>query len=86
MALLDRICVKPLIEKIRYRVEYEGLVWEVDEFCGGNSGLVVAEVELESELQIFSPPEWIGREVSDDPRYFNASLVENPWTQWKLKK
>jgi CYTH domain-containing protein len=81
--LLDRLCIKPLLEKKRYRVEHQGLVWEVDEFAGENSGLVVAEVELESETQEFSPPDWIGEEVSADPRYFNASLVLRPWKTWK---
>ncbi len=81
--LLDHLCIKPLIKKKRYRVKHEGLVWEVDEFSGENSGLVVAEVELESETQEFSPPDWLGEEVSEDPRYFNASLVLRPWKTWK---
>jgi CYTH domain-containing protein len=81
--MLDRLCIHPLIEKKRYRVKCKGLIWDVDEFFGENSGLIVAEVELDNELQIFSPPKWIGEEVSDDPRYYNTSLVKNPWKMWK---
>ena len=64
------LCEKPLIEKSRYKVEYKGLVWEIDEFSGENAGLTVAEAELQSEDQVFEKPEWAGEEVSDDPRYF----------------
>jgi CYTH domain-containing protein len=84
--MLDGLCAKPLIEKNRYRVEHEGMVWEVDEFFGENSGLVVAEVELEREDQIFSLPGWIDREVTGDSRYFNAALVRNPYSSWKRGK
>ncbi len=84
VVLLDKLCIKPLIEKDRYRVDSGGLVWEIDEFFGENSGLIIAEVELETEEQEFSAPEWIGEEVSGDARYYNASLVENPWPKWKV--
>jgi len=80
-ALLD-ICEKPHIEKNRYKVEHGGFVWEVDEFFGENQGLVVAEVELENEDQYFPKPDWIGEEVTGDPRYFNSNLVKNPYTKW----
>ena len=59
------------------------MFWEVDEFFGENSGLIVAEVELEREDQIFSLPPWAGREVTGDPRYFNAALTRNPYSRWK---
>ena len=81
--MLDCLCAKPLIEKNRYQVVYDGMVWEVDEFFGENRGLVVAEVELEREDQIFSLPGWVGREVTGDARYFNAALVRNPYANWK---
>ncbi|MBN1904763.1 MAG: CYTH domain-containing protein [Deltaproteobacteria bacterium] len=79
--LLD-ICEKPLIEKNRYKVIDNGFTWEVDEFFGENQGLVIAEIELESEDQEFTKPDWIGEEVTDDPRYYNASLVKNPFKMW----
>ena len=80
--MLDRLCERPLIEKTRYRIPMAGVVWEIDEFAGENRGLIVAEVELESEEQQVSLPDWIGREVTDDPRYFNANLVAHPFTRW----
>ena len=80
-ALLD-ICEKPLIEKNRYKIKHGGFVWEVDEFLGENQGLIVAEIELESENQFFSKPDWVGKEVTGDPRYFNSNLIKNPYTKW----
>ena len=76
-ALLN-ICEKPLIEKIRYTVETGGMVWEIDEFAGDNQGLIVAEVELESEDQYFPKPDWVRKEVTGDPRYF----IQNGKCQW----
>ena len=81
--LLDDLCEKPLIEKNRYKITHAGFVWEVDEFFGENMGLIVAEIELESEDQSFEKPEWVGEEVTGDPRYFNSSLIKEPYTQWK---
>ncbi len=80
--LLDELCEHPLIDKTRYRIDHEGLVWEVDEFHGDNQGLVVAEVELADEDQEISLPPWIGEEVSGDPRYFNSNLVAHPYSRW----
>jgi adenylate cyclase len=80
--MLDRLCEQPLIEKTRYRVSTAGLVWEIDEFEGDNRGLIVAEVELGDETQSITLPGWIGREVTGDPRYFNANLVANPFSEW----
>lgn len=80
--MLDHLCERPLIEKRRHLVEHGGLTWEIDEFLGDNDGLVVAEVELASEDEEIPRPEWLGDEVSDDPRYYNASLVENPFSRW----
>ncbi|MFC1493802.1 CYTH domain-containing protein [Thermodesulfobacteriota bacterium] len=79
--LLD-ICEKPLIEKNRYKVEEEGFIWEIDEFFGENKGLIIAEVELDSEDQEFPKLNWIGEEVTGDPRYFNANLIKNPYSKW----
>jgi adenylate cyclase len=81
-ALLDELCLRPLIEKRRFRVRYGGNLWEVDEFLGENEGLVVAEIELESEGQHFERPAWLGVEVTGDPRYYNVNLVANPYRSW----
>jgi CYTH domain-containing protein len=81
--MLDALCERPLIEKNRYRIEHDGILWEVDEFFGENAGLVVAEVELETEDQAFSRPDWVGDEVTEDPRYFNANLIGNPYCRWR---
>lgn len=81
--MLDRLCHKPLIEKIRYRIPYAGFHWEVDEFKGENDGLVFAEIELDFVGQQFEKPAWIGREVTGDARYYNANLVHNPYSQWR---
>jgi adenylate cyclase len=58
------------------------MVWEVDEFLGVNAGLVVAEIELDSEDQAFAKPDWIGQEVTADARYYNSSLVRHPFSSW----
>lgn len=76
------LCETPLIEKDRYRVEEGGVVWEIDEFLGENTGLIIAEVELESEDQPFPRPDWVGGEVTGDPRYFNSNLIKKPYTKW----
>lgn len=80
--LLSRLCEQPLIDKIRYRIPYAGMVWEVDEFFGENAGLVVAEIELESEDQAFEKPDWVAEEVTHDARYFNANLISHPYLKW----
>ena len=81
-AMLDELCEKPLIEKNRYKIAFSGFTWEVDEFFGENKGLIVAEVELESEDQPFEKPDWIGEEVTGDPKYFNSNLIQNPYLKW----
>ena len=81
--MLDALCEQPLIEKVRYKLTHGGLTWEVDEFLGVNAGLILAEVELTQETQAFEKPAWVGAEVTDDPHYFNANLVDNPYTQWE---
>jgi adenylate cyclase len=81
--LLDHVCERPLIEKYRRRIELQGHTWEVDEFLGENAGLAVAEIELSSEGEGFARPDWIGEEVTGDPRYYNSSLIRLPFSQWK---
>ncbi|RME36535.1 MAG: CYTH domain-containing protein [Deltaproteobacteria bacterium] len=80
--LLDHLCLQPQIEKVRYRIEVDGLVWEVDEFLGDNAGLVLAEVELDKPDQRFDRPGWVGLEVTGDHRYSNAWLSQHPWKTW----
>ncbi|MDR2475072.1 MAG: CYTH domain-containing protein [Bacteroidales bacterium] len=80
--ILTNICVKPIIEKIRYRVPLGELVWEIDEFMGENEGLIVAEVELPAENYPVLLPAWVGKEVTLDWKYQNASLVRNPYKSW----
>ena len=80
--MLDNLCERPLIEKTRYCVEFKGLTWEIDEFEGSNAGLVIAEVELEEVDQAVSLPDWVGKEVTGDRRYYNASLIAEPYSVW----
>jgi adenylate cyclase len=81
--MLDLLCERPLIEKTRYGSEVGGLLWEIDLFSGENEGLILAEVELEDEKQEFSLPDWVGEEVTGNPRYTNACLVKNPYRLWR---
>jgi CYTH domain-containing protein len=81
--ILVLLCEKPIIEKTRYRIEFRGLVWEVDVFHSDNEGLVVAEVELQSADQQVPLPPWVTEEVTGNPKYSNASLVKNPYARWR---
>lgn len=82
LALLEHLGDRPQIEKIRYRIPMGEFCWEVDEFLGENQGLVLAEIELNDPEQPFPKPDWVGAEVSHDPRYYNANLVSHPYCQW----
>lgn len=82
-SLLNELCPQPQIEKKRYTLAYQGFTWEIDEFFGLNAGLIVAEIELETEDQIFARPAWIGQEVTGDPRYYNAALCVTPFSRWQ---
>ncbi|MEA4867635.1 MAG: CYTH domain-containing protein [Bacteroidia bacterium] len=79
---LLRICEAGVIDKVRYEVASGAHTFEVDEFHGENEGLVVAEVELDSESQDFVKPSWLGNEVTGDPRYYNSMLMKVPYTKW----
>jgi adenylate cyclase len=76
------LCDGPLIEKVRHIVQVDSTCWEVDEFLGDNAGLVVAEVELQSEDQAFARPPWLGAEVTHDARYYNSNLATHPYRHW----
>lgn len=79
--LLTQFC-KHKVEKIRYTIPYKGKNWEIDSFLDENSGLIIAEIELESENEQIIPPQWVDREVSNDIRYYNAYLAEHPYKTW----
>jgi adenylate cyclase len=80
-AMLDTLVERPIIEKKRYKIPHGGVTIEVDEFLGKNAGLVVAEVELKSEDQVFDKPSWLGEEVTGAPQYYNANL-RHPYSKW----
>jgi len=76
------MCLPSVIEKTRYRVESGGHVWEIDVFHGANEGLVLAEVELDDASVSPELPPWVGAEVSDDARYYNACLASHPFCEF----
>lgn len=80
--ILDRLCIGTVIEKKRHYVDFEGFVWEIDEYEGANQGLITAEVEMEREDQEVPIPPWVGEEVSSETRYLNASLAMHPYRDW----
>ena len=80
--MLGALCVRPLIEKVRYTLSVGAHTWEIDVFEGENAGLIVAEIELAHEDEPFERPAWLGDEVTHDARYFNASLVKAPYETW----
>ena len=83
--LLEHFCKTTMIDKTRHYVENHGHTWEVDEFHGDNTGLVVAEIELEAEDEQFERPDWVGEEVTSHERYYNMNLAINPFKNWKSK-
>lgn len=80
---LIKLCENGVIDKIRYELEVGNHTYEVDEFFGDNEGLIVAEIELKSEEETFEKPTWLGQEVTNDERYYNAYLSNNPFKNWK---
>jgi adenylate cyclase len=80
--MLNTLCNRPLIEKIRYKIKQEDLIWEIDEFKGENEGLILAEVELINENQTINLPHWVGKEVTNDSRYYNVNLAKHPYQTW----
>jgi adenylate cyclase len=80
--MLNELAQKPLIEKTRYYAKHADHVWEVDVFEGDNAGLIVAEVELSREDELFERPPWAAEEVSADPRYYNVRLAKHPYKEW----
>ncbi|UKM65696.1 CYTH domain-containing protein [Flavobacteriaceae bacterium GSB9] len=82
-ALLN-LCESGIIDKIRYEVKLKNHIFEIDEFFGDNEGLVIAELELKSENETFEKPDWLGDEVTGNPKYYNAQLSKHPYKKWKL--
>lgn len=76
------LCEKGVIDKTRYEVPMGNHTYEVDVFAGENEGLIVAEIELQSENESFEKPNWLGKEVTSDERYYNAYLSNNPFKSW----
>ncbi|MEO5342286.1 MAG: CYTH domain-containing protein [Gammaproteobacteria bacterium SHHR-1] len=83
LEMLAELAQGALVEKTRHKVRCGNHIWDLDVFEGANAGLVVAEVELDAEDEVFHKPDWAGQEVSDDPRYYNVNLIENPYCNWK---
>jgi adenylate cyclase len=81
--LLDTLCRWSVVEKTRHRVDYAGRTWEIDVFEGDNAGLIVAELELTAPDEAIDLPPWVGKEVTDDRRYYNAALAQKPYSAWR---
>ena len=81
--MIEFLCQQPVIKKTRYLVPFGSHLWEIDEFEGDNEGLIVAEIELSSVDEVFEKPAWLGEEVSNDKRYYNVCLVNNPYKNWR---
>lgn len=77
------LCEGPLMEKYRYTVPIGRHIFEVDEFLGANSGLLLAEVELEREDEEITEPDWLGKEVTGQKQYYNSQLIKKPYSLWK---
>lgn len=81
--IISTLCRKPLIEKTRHFVRHDNHIWEIDEFSGENKGLIVAEIELSTQNEKFTIPDWIGKEVTNDLKYYNNNLSQHPYNIWK---
>lgn len=82
--MINELCDGGVLEKIRYSVMHKGHKWVIDKFIKENLGLVVAEIELDKEDEIFELPDWVGEEVTEDVRYYNVNLVKNPYVKWDI--
>lgn len=80
--LMKKFTSKVIVKK-RYKINYDGKIWEVDEFLEENSGLLMAEIELENEYEKFEKPEWIEKEVTQDEKYYNSNLINEPYKEWR---
>ncbi|WP_348762278.1 CYTH domain-containing protein [uncultured Salinisphaera sp.] len=80
--MLDGLCLTEPVEKTRYWVAHEGHTWEIDVFEGANAPLIVAEIELGDANETFARPDWLGREITDEARYYNHALAFHPYRDW----
>ena len=80
--ILEHVALRPLIDKTRFHVVHGNHLWEIDEFYAENTGLIIAEIELEDADEDFDRPAWLGEEVSHDKRYYNSSLSRRPYSEW----
>jgi adenylate cyclase len=83
---LLKLCVGGLIDKTRHYLRHAGFLWEIDVFEGDNAGLIVAEIELPSADTEFAKPDWAGRQVTDELRYYNLALAERPYSRWSAEE
>ena len=83
LELLDNFAEAEL-EKIRYEIHHQDKLWEVDVFLGDNNGLIVAEIELDSEDEKFELPEWVAEEVTQEKKYYNSNLTKHPFKLWNI--
>lgn len=81
---LLELCEKGVIEKTRFEIPSGKHLFEVDEFYGENVGLIIAEIELSDENEAFEKPDWLGKEVTNDERFYNAYLSKNPFKNWSI--
>ena len=79
---LLKLCEKGIIDKTRFNIKVGNHTFEVDEFHGENEGLIIAEIELNSENEVFERPNWLGEEVTNDKRYYNSYLSNRPFKNW----
>ena len=79
---LLKLCLKGIIDKIRYEIKVDNHIFEVDEFLGQNKGLIIAEIELSNENETFKKPDWLGKEVTGIVKYYNSTLSKHPFTNW----
>ena len=80
------LCVGGRVGKVRHYFEHAGHTFEVDEVTGANAGLVVAELELDDAGAVFARPDWLGADVTDEPRYYNLALAERPYSRWSAQE
>ncbi len=82
--LFNHFCDGIIIHKTRHYVCHKNFTWEIDQFHDQNHGLIIAEIELKHENEQFELPNWVGNEITDDPKYYNMSLSTNPYENWKF--